>query len=133
MREGEGNGGRGRRSGRRGWSRPVSAIPTAGMADIAFLLLIFFMLIVYEPDRTTVDLPDSEIRAGSDSDAALVILAVGDGANLGVAVNDRGRLEALCAKARGMADVAGDPVAVDGAGPYRQSRRRGWPTSRSCY
>ena len=79
MREGEGNGRRGQGSGRRVWRRPVSSIPTAGMADIAFLLLIFFMLIVYEPDRTTVDLPNSEIRAGSDSDAALVILAVGDG------------------------------------------------------
>ena len=57
----------------------MSGIPTAGMADIAFLLLIFFMLIVYEADRTTVDLPDTEIRTGSDLDAALVILAVGDG------------------------------------------------------
>lgn len=79
MREGEGNAGRGRGAGRRRWNRPVSGIPTAGMADIAFLLLIFFMLIVYEPDRTAVDLPNSEIRAGSDSKAALVILAVGDG------------------------------------------------------
>ena len=49
------------------------------MADIAFLLLIFFMLIVYEADRTEVDLPDSAVRHGSEQDAALVILALGGG------------------------------------------------------
>jgi biopolymer transport protein ExbD len=54
--------------------RPGSQIPTAGMADIAFLLLIFFMVIVYEADRTVVDLPDSDLRQGSDEEAALVIL-----------------------------------------------------------
>lgn len=54
--------------------RPGSQIPTAGMADIAFLLLIFFMVIVYEADRTIVDLPDTDLRQGTDEDAALVIL-----------------------------------------------------------
>lgn len=67
------------RRNRRARRRAMSQIPTAGMADIAFLLLIFFMLIVYESDRTQVDLPDSDIRVGAAADAALVILAVGQG------------------------------------------------------
>jgi len=68
-----------RRRERASKRRPTAKIPTAGMADIAFLLLIFFMLIVYEPDRTEVDLPDSSVRAGSGKESALVILAPGEG------------------------------------------------------
>ena len=53
------------------------------MADIAFLLLIFFMVIVNEPDRTRLDLPDSRVRVGAAETAALVVLAPGaDGAGL---------------------------------------------------
>lgn len=39
------------------------AIPTASMADIAFLLIIFFMLtITFEVDKTQVELPKTNIR-----------------------------------------------------------------------
>ena len=79
MSAGEGTERLGRRLDRVSRRRPVSKIPTAGMADIAFLLLIFFMLIAYEPDRTQVDLPDSTVRVGADGDAALVVLTLGDG------------------------------------------------------
>jgi len=70
--------------------RPQSQIPTAGMADIAFLLLIFFMVIVYDADRTRVELPKSEVRLGSDERAALVILSRGDDAVGSVAIRFAG-------------------------------------------
>lgn len=43
--------------------RQDAAIPTASMADIAFLLIIFFMVtITFEVDKTQLTLPTSEIR-----------------------------------------------------------------------
>ena len=42
-------------------ARPV--IPTASMADIAFLLIVFFMVtITFEKDKTQVALPKTELR-----------------------------------------------------------------------
>ena len=75
-----------RKRERRSRRRSNSKIPTAGMADIAFLLLIFFMLIVYESDRTEVDLPDSTVRPATEQDAALVILALRDDDPSGVII-----------------------------------------------
>ncbi len=38
-------------------------IPTSSMADIAFLLIVFFMVTVtYEKDRTQVELPKTDLR-----------------------------------------------------------------------
>jgi biopolymer transport protein ExbD len=43
--------------------RQDAAIPTASMADIAFLLIIFFMVTVtFEVDKTQLVLPESDIR-----------------------------------------------------------------------
>ncbi len=40
-----------------------TGIPTASMADIAFLLIIFFMVTIsFEVDKTTVTLPKTDIR-----------------------------------------------------------------------
>ena len=51
-------------------------IPTASMADIAFLLIIFFMVTtVHEVDRTSVNLPLSRTRVESEKGAAIVVLA----------------------------------------------------------
>jgi biopolymer transport protein ExbD len=51
-------------------------IPTASMADIAFLLIIFFMVTtVHELDRTSVNLPLAEIREEAEKGAAIVVLA----------------------------------------------------------
>jgi biopolymer transport protein ExbD len=48
-------------------------IPTATMADIAFLLIIFFMLtITFEVDKTRVALPQSFIRTEIPKKAAYV-------------------------------------------------------------
>ena len=41
-----------------------AVVPTASMADIAFLLIIFFMLTTsFSPERTSVKLPESVVRA----------------------------------------------------------------------
>jgi biopolymer transport protein ExbD len=51
-------------------------IPTASMADIAFLLIIFFMVTTtHEVDRTSVNLPAAEIREKAEQGAAIVVLA----------------------------------------------------------
>ncbi len=48
-------------------------IPTASMADIAFLLIIFFMLtITYEVDKTQLALPTTDIRLEIPKKAAYV-------------------------------------------------------------
>jgi biopolymer transport protein ExbD len=60
--------------------RVDATIPTASMADIAFLLIIFFMLTtVHEVDRTAVALPQSVVREESRRHAAYVVLARRDG------------------------------------------------------
>jgi len=55
--------------------RPQAVIPTASMADIAFLLIIFFMVTtVYDVDRTNVNLPGSNIRVQNEKGSAVVVL-----------------------------------------------------------
>lgn len=58
--------------------RIEAVIPTASMADIAFLLIIFFMLTTsFSPVKTTVDLPESEVRVEVAKDAAIVAIDAG--------------------------------------------------------
>jgi len=48
-------------------------IPTASMADIAFLLIIFFMVTInFEVDKTQVYLPKTEIRLEIPKKAAYI-------------------------------------------------------------
>ena len=50
-----------------------AVIPTASMADIAFLLIIFFMLtFTIEVDRTQVTLPQTMIRTEVPKKAAMI-------------------------------------------------------------
>lgn len=50
-----------------------AVIPTASMADIAFLLIIFFMLtFTIEVDRTQVTLPETMIRQEVPKKSALI-------------------------------------------------------------
>ena len=52
-----------------------AVIPTASMADIAFLLIIFFMVTtVHEVDRTSVNLPVAKIREEAEKGAAIVVM-----------------------------------------------------------
>lgn len=53
--------------------KSAPSVPTASMADIAFLLIIFFMLTTsFSPERTAVQLPSSLIRTEVAKDAAIV-------------------------------------------------------------
>ncbi len=62
-----------------------AVIPTASMADIAFLLIIFFMVtITFEVDKTQVDLPKTAVRLEIPKKAAFVtvtdaVIKVSDG------------------------------------------------------
>lgn len=50
-------------------------VPTASMADIAFLLIIFFMLTTsFSPERTSVKLPESVMHTEVTKDAAIVAI-----------------------------------------------------------
>lgn len=50
-------------------------VPTASMADIAFLLIIFFMLTTsFSPERTSVQLPQSLIRVEVSNEAAIIAI-----------------------------------------------------------
>ena len=62
-------------------TRRVDAIiPTASMADIAFLLIIFFMVTtVHDVDRTDVALPSSITREETQKGASYVIVSKKDG------------------------------------------------------
>ncbi len=52
-----------------------AVIPTASMADIAFLLIIFFMVTTqFQLDRTAVTIPKSEFRNEVPKGAAYVVL-----------------------------------------------------------
>ena len=50
-------------------------VPTISMADIAFLLIIFFMLTTsFSPERTSVKLPESIIRAEVTEEASIIAI-----------------------------------------------------------
>ncbi len=50
-----------------------AVIPTASMADIAFLLIVFFMVtITFEQDKTQVALPKTELRFEVPKKAAII-------------------------------------------------------------
>lgn len=52
-----------------------AVIPTASMADIAFLLIIFFMVtITFEKDKSQVVLPETELRFEIPKEAAYVAI-----------------------------------------------------------
>jgi biopolymer transport protein ExbD len=56
--------------------RPLqAAIPTASMADIAFLLIIFFMVTTaYSLDRTPMELPQTQEQQQTSKGAAIIAI-----------------------------------------------------------
>jgi biopolymer transport protein ExbD len=53
----------------------TAAIPTASMADIAFLLIIFFMVTTaYSLDRTPLELPHTEQQEQTAKGAAIIAI-----------------------------------------------------------
>ncbi len=74
--------------------RLTATVPTASMADIAFLLIIFFMLTTsFSPVKTSVDLPESVDRAEVEQNSAIIAITAqnaivfSDGDNPGFDVN----------------------------------------------
>lgn len=58
---------------RRGGRRPDPYIPTASMADIVFLLIIFFIVTYHiEVDKVQVTLPETQVREDIPREAAYV-------------------------------------------------------------
>ncbi|MFQ5744820.1 MAG: ExbD/TolR family protein [Acidobacteriota bacterium] len=58
--------------------RAESYIPTASMADIAFLLIVFFMVTTtITVDRTVVELPTSLERVETPKNAAVIAIEAG--------------------------------------------------------
>lgn len=57
----------------------VAAIPTASMADIAFLLIIFFMVTTaFSLDRTPMELPETEQQEQTKKGAAIISVTEGE-------------------------------------------------------
>lgn len=57
----------------------IAVIPTASMADIAFLLIIFFMVTTaYSLDRTPMDLPATQEQQQSAKGAAVISITADD-------------------------------------------------------
>lgn len=88
---------------KRGRSIPAN-IPTASMADIAFLLIIFFMVTTkFDVDRTRVTLPKSNVRFEVPKGSAFIVIyeeggvfgyKFSDGEKMSTVVPDISMLEA---------------------------------------
>lgn len=73
-----------------------AVIPTASMADIAFLLIVFFMLtMTFEKDKTQVALPKTQLRFEVPKEAAIISVTdvgqirVSNGEEMSVPIGDQ--------------------------------------------
>ena len=85
-------------------------IPTASMADIAFLLIIFFMLtITFEVDKTQVVLPKTTLRYEIPKQSAYVSIDP----NGRIRVSDGNAQSALVSAADEVLSMAAGVIAMD--------------------
>ncbi len=85
-------------------------IPTASMADIAFLLIIFFMLtITFEVDKTQVTLPKTTLRYEIPKQSAYVSID----SNGRIRVSDGTEQSALVSAADEVLSMAAGVIAMD--------------------
>jgi biopolymer transport protein ExbD len=74
----------------------TAVIPTASMADIAFLLIIFFMLTTsFSPVKMGVDLADAMSREEVDKDAAIIAVGPGGEMEISNGINPGNRINSL--------------------------------------
>ncbi len=80
--------------------RVSALVPTASMADIAFLLIIFFMLTTsFSPVKMSVDLAEAMSREEVDKDAAIIAISptgameISNGINPGAMINGLDELD----------------------------------------
>jgi len=83
----------------------AAVIPTASMADIAFLLIIFFMLTTsFSPVKMSVDLAEAAIREEVEKSAAIIainpagVIEVSDGIRTGNVINSLDELDLFLAE-----------------------------------
>ncbi len=76
--------------------RPSAYIPTASMADIAFLLIIFFMLTTsFSPVKMSVDLAQAANREEVDKDAAIIAIGPSGDMEISNGINPGNRINSL--------------------------------------
>jgi biopolymer transport protein ExbD len=74
----------------------TAVIPTASMADIAFLLIIFFMLTTsFSPVKMSVDLAEAMSREEVDKDAAIIALSPSGEMEISNGINPGNRINSL--------------------------------------
>jgi len=74
----------------------TAVIPTASMADIAFLLIIFFMLTTsFSPVKMSVDLADAMSREEVDKDAAIIAVGPGGEMEISNGINPGNRINSM--------------------------------------
>ena len=74
----------------------TAVIPTASMADIAFLLIIFFMLTTsFSPVKMSVDLAEAMSREEVDKDAAIIAIGLNGEMEISNGINPGNRINGL--------------------------------------
>ncbi len=95
-------------------------IPTASMADIAFLLIIFFMVTTqFDVDRTRVNLPKSQMRVEVPKGSAYVVIYKEPGTgNYGYKFSDGKQMSTPVASLTDLEAQVSAVAAVDPTRPF---------------